>query len=112
MLSELHVQGGTPFMLPIDLVGIINLGLIGYMLFSYFTKKSISEAILERLKHLGGLALAFGAFGTLVGLFFAFGALEEMKETLFELIRNSRVNDVPFPQSFPQSSRKFSAHGR
>ena len=25
---------------------------------------------------------AFGAFGTLVGLFFAFGALEAMKETL------------------------------
>ena len=71
MLSELHVQGGTPFMLPIDLVGIINLGLIGYLLFTYFTKKSISETLLDRLKHLGGLALAVGAFGTLAGLFTA-----------------------------------------
>jgi biopolymer transport protein ExbB/TolQ len=37
---------------------------------------------LEALKHVGGFAVAAGAFGTLTGLFQAFGALEEAKDVI------------------------------
>lgn len=81
-MLELHTQGGIPFNLPIDVVALINLGLIGSLLFNYFTKKTIPEKQLGLLKHLSGLAIALGAFGTLTGLFQAFSALEQIKEGL------------------------------
>ncbi len=82
MLSELHEQGGWIFNLPIDVIAIINIGLIGYLLFNHFTKKNIPEKPLNLLKHFSGLAVAAGAFGTLAGLFQAFSALEQIKEGL------------------------------
>ena len=69
-------------MYPIDLAGIINVCLMGYLLYSFFAKKSIPEKLLETTKHVGGFALAAGTWGTLVGLFQAFGAIEESKEVI------------------------------
>lgn len=81
-ISEWHDQGGAPFMYPIELCLIINICLIGYFLFQIISKKDISIKQLELLKHIGGLGLAFGAFGTLIGLMEAFDALEALKEPL------------------------------
>jgi len=81
-LSELHTAGGRPFMLFIDLLGISNLAIAGYLVFTIVKGRPMPDKLLEIFKHVGGFALAWGAFSTLVGLFFAFGALEEMTETL------------------------------
>jgi hypothetical protein len=75
-------MGGAPFMLPIDVTAIVNLCLVGFILFNFFSRKIISEKPLEALKHVGGLGLALGAFGTLTGLFQAFGAIEEAKDVI------------------------------
>jgi hypothetical protein len=81
-LSELHTMGGAPFMWPIDLAAIINLSLIGYLLYCHFTKNDLPEKWIETFKHVGGFALAAGAFGTLVGLFQAFDAIEGSKDVI------------------------------
>ena len=69
-------------MLIIDLMAIINVVMAGYIAFALIKGRPVNERLLEIFKHLGGFALAWGAFSTLVGLFFAFGSLEEMTETL------------------------------
>ncbi len=81
-LSDLHTMGGPPYMWPIDLAAISNLCIIGYILFSYFVKKNLPEKWVEAFKHIGGFALAAGAFGTLVGLFQAFDAIESSKDVI------------------------------
>jgi len=69
-------------MVPLDIIGLINLALAGYLIFALLNKKDGTEKILEAFKHLGGLAVAWGSFSTLAGLFFAFGALEEAQDTI------------------------------
>ena len=66
----------------IDLTAIINLAIAGYIVFTIIKGRPMPVKLLEIFKHVGGFALAWGAFSTLVGLFFAFGSLEEMTETL------------------------------
>ena len=74
-------------MFPLALLLLINLGLIGFVILRTIQKKRINSRVLELIRQLGGLALAWGVFSTVVGLFFAFGALEEMKDTVpFEVI--------------------------
>ena len=81
-ISELHTQGGIPWMIPIDIslaaVTLLLVILIGRRL----TGKSTPPSWLEALRHLGGLSIAIGTFGTLAGFFQALGALEEIKEGL------------------------------
>ena len=81
-LFELLIEGGAYFMFPIAILLIINLCIIGYLLFNLSSKKSLPTKPLELVKHIGGFALVWGAFGTLVGLFEAFNALESMKEMI------------------------------
>jgi hypothetical protein len=81
-LSVLHSAGGVEFMIPIDLVVIINTGLIAYIIYHFISKKVIPQRSLEFLKQFGLFALAWGVFGTLVGLFSAFDALEKLRDPL------------------------------
>jgi len=81
-MYEIHVEGGMPFMALLSFIFLIIIGLIAFAVLSAIQKKRINEKILEFIRHLGGLALAFGTFGTIVGLYFAFKSLSEMKETL------------------------------
>ena len=76
------LQGATFFMHPLTLIFLINLGLIIFVIITRLQKKKLNKNILEAIRQLGGLALAWGLFSTLVGLFFAFDALAGMKETL------------------------------
>ena len=64
----------------IDLAAITNLVLIGYLVFTHSTQKTMSEKALQALKHISGFAVAWGAFSTLTGLFEAFRWLENAKE--------------------------------
>jgi len=81
-MYDIYRAGGTQFMHPLTLILLVNLGLIIFALITKFQKKTIKGNILEIIRQLGGLALAWGVFSTVVGLFFAFDALEGMKETL------------------------------
>jgi hypothetical protein len=81
-MYDIYRAGGTQFMHPLTLILLVNLGLIIFALITKFQKKTIKGNILEMIRQLGGLALAWGVFSTVVGLFFAFDALEGMKETL------------------------------
>ena len=66
---------------------LFDLGVVGYIIFCRIRKKDISGNWLEAVKHIGGLAVAFGTFGTLFGLLFAFDALESSKEIIpFQVI--------------------------
>jgi flagellar motor component MotA len=79
---EFHVEGGIQFMAPLALLLFTILGLTVYLFLTYFKSKQLSERTWEVIRQLGALALAWGAFGTLVGLFEAFGDLSEMTEEL------------------------------
>ena len=81
-LSELHSQGGLPFMFPLDIIFLINLGLALFAVYCIALKKSMPLNLLDNIKKLASFELTFGVFSTLVGLFYAFSALEEIKEGL------------------------------
>lgn len=86
-MYEIHLVGGPIFMFPLTLILLANLGLITFVLLSSIQKKKVHPNVLETIRQLGGLALAWGAFSTLIGLFFAFGSLEQLKDTVpFEVI--------------------------
>ncbi len=78
---QLHVQGGMPYMMPITLVFGLNLALAIYL---FVTRKSKSKNSLwlETHKQAGYLMLAIGVWGTLVGFFQIFDALEAIKDPL------------------------------
>ncbi len=80
-LSELHTQGGIIWMVPIDLLALACLALAirAHMLIQ--SKKSATGTIAS-LQQIGGIAFAWGAFSTLVGLFQAFGALEASQDVI------------------------------
>lgn len=81
-LSELYVQGGAPFMHPITLVFLANLIVIILIIMRLIQKKQIHSKWIEAIKQLGGLASVLGAFGTIIGFYYAFSSLEAMTETL------------------------------
>lgn len=81
-ISELHQQGGTIWMIPIDLGLAAVTAVLVYLIIRRMAGKQLPPAQLDALRHLGGLSLVIGAFGTLAGLFQALGALEQIKEGL------------------------------
>ena len=81
-MYDIYVAGGTFFMHTLSLIFFINMGLIIFVVITRLQKKPFNRNILEAIRQLGGLALAWGVFSTVVGLFFAFDDLAGMKETL------------------------------
>jgi biopolymer transport protein ExbB/TolQ len=81
-LINIYIAGGVEYMHPITLLFLFNLCVVTYVTISHLKKKSIDKKWIETIKHIGGLALAVGTIGTLVGLFFAFDALEASKEVI------------------------------
>jgi hypothetical protein len=81
-LVNTYLAGGVEYMHPLTLLFLFNLGVVGYIIFCKIRKKDISGNWLEVIKHVGGLALAYGTFGTLFGLLLAFDALESSKDII------------------------------
>ena len=81
-MYQIHLEGGMPFMAPLSFIFLIIIGLIAFSFLSVIQKKEINGKILEFIRQLGGFALAWGTFGTIIGLYFAFKSLSEMTETL------------------------------
>lgn len=85
-IYEKHIEGGAFFMFPIAILLILNLSLIVYVVYQLLSRKNISQKSVELIRHIGGLALAWGTLGTLIGLVAAFDALEEAKGTIADYI--------------------------
>lgn len=81
-IFELHQEGGVPFMIPIDLGLIALISVLILLIRKRVTGKPLPVYWLDALRHIGGWSLVAGVFGTLTGLFQAFGALSEIKEGL------------------------------
>ncbi len=79
---ELHIEGGALFMFPLLLLLIVNICLFIYVLISRSQRKLINAKWLAAIKQIGGLAAAYGAFGTVFGLFQAFHAIENSPEII------------------------------
>ncbi|MBY0434128.1 MAG: MotA/TolQ/ExbB proton channel family protein [Cyclobacteriaceae bacterium] len=82
---SLHVEGGMTFMAPLSIIFLIIIGLLGFVIFSAVQKKSIQPIWLETIKQLGRLALAWGTFSTIIGLFEAFDAIEGSPDVVWGL---------------------------
>jgi flagellar motor component MotA len=86
-LSELYIAGGAVFMHAVSIPFIANLVLIIITILQIVQKKNVNQKLIEIGKQLGGLALALGVFGTVIGLFQAFDALENSKDVIpFQVI--------------------------
>ena len=81
-IIDTYIAGGVSFMHPLTLLLFANLIIAGYIIYSQSNSKTINPNWLEAIKQLSGFAVAFGTFGTLTGLFFAFDALERSEQVL------------------------------
>jgi hypothetical protein len=80
--EEWNVIGGLIFMAVLNVLFVANMGLILYLVVRVFMNQSINDRLLETVKQVGGLAAAFGAWSTVLGLFYAFGSIETAKEMI------------------------------
>ena len=79
---NLHIEGGMPFMFPLSLLFVINIGIFIYVLLAIIQKKQFNTKWLEAIKQIGGLAAAWGTWSTIFGLFQAFDAIEASPDVI------------------------------
>ncbi len=86
-LFDLHVEGGFVFMAPLSMLLAVNVCIVLFIVASLIQKKEVNGRWLDVIKQIGGLAAAWGAVSTIVGLYGAFQALEATPEVLpFQVI--------------------------
>jgi flagellar motor component MotA len=78
-IIDFHLTGGLPFM---ALLTLTLFAIVGVISLSFVRKENREPKWLEAIKQLGGFSLAWGAFGTLVGLYEAFSDLSTMDQML------------------------------
>ena len=78
-IIEFHMVGGLIWMVVLSLLLVIIIGLTVY---TFIGNALAYSKWSEVLKQVGGLALAWGAFSTLVAFFQAFGDLERSPEPI------------------------------
>lgn len=69
-------------MLVLTLILFAIIALVLYALLAVVRKKPINPNWVEAIKQLGGLAAAWGTWSTLIGFFYALGALESAKDNI------------------------------
>lgn len=79
--SDLHIEGGRIFMYPLSIMALLNILIIAFIIFSLVKKNVINPKWLESIKHIGGLAAAWGTWSTIYGLFNIFKAIESSDES-------------------------------
>lgn len=77
-----YLAGGVLYMNAITVLLVLNVAIASYAIYRRVSRKTLNPNWVESIKHVGGFAAALGTFGTLVGLFFAFNALERSAETI------------------------------
>lgn len=86
-IVDFYISGGLEYMHVLSAILLLNIVLIVYVIYGQVRKEEVHAKLFETIQQLGGFALAWGAFSTLVGLFQAFSDLAMMKETLpFQVI--------------------------
>ncbi len=86
-LIDFYISGGVSYMHVMTFILLLNIALIIYVAFFNAQKKVIHDKWIETIKQLGGFALAWGAFSTLVGFFEIFRDLSSVVEVLpFQVI--------------------------
>jgi hypothetical protein len=86
-LIDFYISGGAEWMHVMTFILLLNLALIIYVAFFNAQKKVIHDKWIETIKQLGGFALAWGAFSTLVAFFQIFKDLSSIREILpFQII--------------------------
>jgi hypothetical protein len=81
-MIDIHITGGPIFMVPLSILFLLNIAIIATVFVSSVLKKKPQPFWLEMIRQIGGLALVWGVFSTMIGLYFAFGDLSTMEETL------------------------------
>jgi hypothetical protein len=82
-----YLAGGVVYMHSITVLLVLNVAIATYAIYRSVSRKTVDPNWVEAIKHVGGFAAALGTFGTLVGLFFAFNALEGSAEAIpFQII--------------------------
>lgn len=77
-----YLAGGVLYMNAITVLLVLNVAIASYAIYRRVSRKTLNPNWVESIKHVGTFAAALGTFGTLVGLFFAFNALERSAETI------------------------------
>lgn len=86
-IIDTYIAGGIVYMHPVTILFIVNIAIIGYIIYSRTSSRMINPKWMEAIKHVGGFAAAVGTFGTLMGLFMAFNALEHSEQVIpFQVI--------------------------
>ncbi len=79
---DLNIQGGMPFMVVLNALLFVNIALMLYVIIAFISEKSVDSRLLGAIKQIGGLAAAWGTWSTILGLFFAFDAIEASEEVI------------------------------
>jgi hypothetical protein len=74
--------GGLTWMVFLSFTLVINIILLVRVAIFYSQQKQINKNYLDLIRQIGGFALAFGAFSTLVAFFQAFRDLSAMAEMI------------------------------
>ena len=67
-LFDLHVEGGLPFMAPLSVLLAVNVCIVLFIVASLIQKKEVDRRWFGAIKQIGGLAAAWGTFGTIAGI--------------------------------------------
>lgn len=78
---ELHIEGGRIFMYPLSIMALLNILITVFIIFTLVKMDTIHTRWLESIKHIGGLAAAWGTWSTIYGLFNIFKAIESSEES-------------------------------
>jgi hypothetical protein len=81
-IIEFHYVGGLIWMIFLSLTLVVNIILIVRVAIFYSQQKQVNKNYLDLIRQIGGFALAFGAFSTLVAFFQAFRDLSAMAEMI------------------------------
>ena len=81
-MVDIYIAGGVPWMHPITLMLFINIVIVVLELIGKFRNPNYEFPRIFWIKQVGGLALAWGVFSTVVGLFLAFGDLSKSGDTI------------------------------
>ncbi len=80
--TSLHIEGGIEYMAPLSILFLIIIGVIFYVAISLFQGRALDGKWMEAIKQIGGLAVAWGTWSTIIGLFQAFDAIEGSAEVI------------------------------
>jgi hypothetical protein len=81
-MVDIYISGGVIWMHPITLMFLINIVIVVLELIGKIRNPAYNFPRISWIKQVGGLALAWGVFSTVIALFQAFGDLSKSGDTI------------------------------